>query len=190
MRLLRAHVLAVILSLPASFSATAQTRGPRAGMMQTADPPVGHDKAGVGMKGMSMSGMDMSGMMISGMTPPTPKPPPPGQKLELNATEPMVKPAVRGSPGELTLAFDRPMKLDEVILTNAVGQQVPIHQTLPSAPVESLSFPVSIPLRPGDYRLDWSSDQPGPFRRGRLAFTVQQANGSAMPEAQMSHRHY
>ncbi len=196
MRPLHVQALVATLILLAAGSAAAQVPDPHAGHAAPAPSPhAGHGGAGMEMNGMSTPGMDVSGgatggMTMSGMTPPAPLPPPPGAILTLNAADPSSPPAVRGSPGRITLAFGRPTTLHELVLTNAVGQQVPTHATLPESPVQSLTFPVTIPLLPGDYQLAWDAADSGPLRRGRLAFAVLQADGSAAPAAPTGHHHH
>lgn len=196
------HISAIIVAatLLAAGSAIAQTPVSHAGhTAPAASPHAGHAAAGGVMKGMAMPGttmpgMDMSGggmagMTMSGMEPPAPGPPPPGAMLRLNAAEPAAPATVRGSPGQIALAFASPTALREVILTNAVGQQTPLHATIPETLVTSFTFPVAIPLRPGEYHLAWDAADPGPGGRGRLAFTVLQADGGSAPALTMSHHH-
>lgn len=142
------------------------------------------------MSGMDMSGGDMGGMKMAGMEPPAPRPPPPGPRLQLDAAAPTVAPNLASSPGQITLAFGRPVTLREIVLTNAVGQQTPIHTSLPEAAVESFTFPVTIPLSPGNYHVAWDAAEPGPLRRGRLAFGILQADGTASPAAPAGHQHH
>lgn len=182
------------LALFATGAAAAQT--PTTQAQASPNAHAGQGAAAMDMKGMNtpeMAGMAMSGgmggMTMSGMTPPAPMPPPPGPILALDAQQATPPPAPTVSPGRITLTFGRSTTVRELTLTNAVGQQVPTHATLPETPVQSLTFPVPIPLAPGAYRLAWDAADDGPLGRGSLAFAVLQADGRAAPAAPAGHHH-
>lgn len=149
---------------------------------QATDPHAGH-----GMAGMAMGGM--AGMAMAGMTPPPPAPSPPGATVALNAGSHNAPIAVRGSPGQITVAFPEPVTVTSLTLTNAVGQQIPNRMTLPADPVQSVRIPVVIPLQPGEYKISWRGAEQGSPMNGSGSFKVQLTNG-ADPAAPAMHHHH
>ncbi len=141
---------------------------------QAADPHAGH-----GMAGMSMAGM----------TPPAPTPAPPGAVVALNAATPDAPIVVRGSPGQVKVAFPELVIVTSLTLTNAVGQQIPNYMTLPAAPVRSVRIPVVIALQPGVYKVAWRAAEQGGPMNGSGSFKVQLADGGDPPAPAMHHHH-
>jgi methionine-rich copper-binding protein CopC len=128
-------------------------------------------------------------MSMAGMTPPAPTPLPPGPTVALNAGSQDAPIAVRGSPGQITVAFPEPVTITSLVLTNAVGQQIPNRMTLPADPLQSVRIPVVIPLQPGAYMVAWRASGQGAAMNGSGSFKVQLADGSDPAPPAMHHHH-
>ncbi len=164
--LLRYSVLALVATGAVALQATA--------LAQAADPHAGHA---------------MGGMVMAGMTPPPPAAPPPGPVVALNAGSQNTPIAIRGSPGQISVAFPRPVTITSLILTNAVGQQIPTRMTLPADPVQSVTIPIVIPLQPGSYMVAWRIAAQGAPTSDSGSFNVQRADGTDPARATMHHHH-
>ena len=162
---LRWPVLALVVTSALAVHAPA--------VAQAADPHAGHA---------------MGGMVMAGMTPPPPMSPPLGPIVTIDAGSQIAPMAVRGSPGQISVAFPHPVTIISLMLTNAVGQQIPTHMTLPADPVQSVRIPIVIRLQPGAYKVAWRiADQSAPVD-GSSSFAVQPLDGSdPAPPAQHHH---
>ena len=141
---------------------------------QAADPHAGHD---------------MGGMTMAGMTPPPPTSPPSGPVVALDAGTQSAPITVKGSPGLITVAFPQPVTITSLMLTNAVGQQIPVRMTLPTDPVQTLRIPVVIPLLPGAYKVSWRIAAQSAPMTGSSSFKVHLADGGD-PAPPTTHHHH
>ncbi|MGI9169148.1 MAG: copper resistance protein CopC [Caulobacteraceae bacterium] len=135
------------------------------------------------------AGPTMGGMTMAGMTPPPPTSPPAGSVVALNAGSQNPPSAVRGSPGQIRVDFVQPVTIISLMLTNAVGQQIPTRMTLPVDPVRSVRIPVVIPLRPGAYKVAWRVAAPSGAMNGSSSFKVNLADGGDPAPPAMHHHH-
>ena len=117
-------------------------------------------------------------------------PPRVGTTLRLTSSRPIAQSPVQGSPDEVVMTFDHAMTFESVMLTNAVGQQIPTRSTLPTEPVDSLRFPVVIPLQPGAYKIAWRAAEPSPPAHGVFSFHVTSADGRVPQPLLMSQHHH
>lgn len=146
---------------------------------QATDPHAGH----------AMAGTTMGGMTMAGMTPPLPVSPPQGAVVALHAGSQSAPVAVRGSPGQIAVTFSRPVTIISLILTNAVGQQIPNRVTLPADPIRSVQIPVVIPLQPGAYKVTWRIAPPSAALTRSSSFEVQLADGATSAPPAIHHHH-
>ena len=159
-------VLALVVTSALAFHTPA--------VAQAADPHAGHA---------------MGGMVMAGMTPPPPMSPPLGPVVTIDAGSQIAPMAVSGSPGQISVVFPHPVTITSLMLTNAVGQQIPIHMTLPADPVQSVRIPIVIQLQPGAYKVAWRiADQIAPGE-GSSSFAVQLPDGSDPAPPALHHHH-
>ena len=139
--------------------------------------------------GRAMAGTTMGGMTMAGMTPPPPAPPPHGAVVALHAGSQSAPAAVQGSPGQIAVTFSQPVTIISLILTNAVGQQIPNRMSLPADPIRSVQIPVVIPLQPGAYKVTWRIAPPSAALTRSSSFEVQLADGATSAPPAIHHHH-
>ena len=87
------------------------------------------------------------------------------------------------------LGFLQPVTITSLMLTNAVGQQIPTRMTLPVDPVRSVRIPIVIPLQPGVYTVAWRIAVQTAAVNGSSSFTLQLADGGDPVPLAMHHHH-
>ena len=69
------------------------------------------------------------------------------------------------------MALPHAMTVHSLVLTNAVGQRIPLSTTLSETPVDMLSSPTPT-LPPGVYTVAWSAGSSGHTMAGSFGFMV------------------
>lgn len=129
---------------------------------QTADPHAGHRPAAVDPHaGHRMPARSPGGALAAMATTGTP----------LRTSSPAPGAMLSGSPKEIFLALPHAMTLRTLVLTNAVGQRIPLAATLPEGPVETIRSTTPA-LPPGIYTVGWSGGSDGHIMAGSFGFMV------------------
>ena len=127
-----------------------------------ADPHAGHRPAAADPHaGHEMSKMNHGGAIPTMDATGTP----------LRASSPAPGAMLSGSPKEIFLALPHAMTVHSLVLTNAVGQRIPLSTTLSETPVDMLSSPTPT-LPPGVYTVAWSAGSSGHTMAGSFGFMV------------------
>ena len=92
---------------------------------------------------------------------------------KLLSTHPVDGAELAEAPHQLSLVFNRPLRLVLVTLTDATGTVVTFDlQTLPSTSGENFDLPMP-EIKPGDWSVSWSAlGSDGHAMRGGFAFTL------------------
>lgn len=89
----------------------------------------------------------------------------------LPASSPANGAVLEQSPRTISLTFPTAITIQQIALTTAVGQRVPVAAALSAGKVTSFTSPV-VPLERGSYRLLWRGSNDAGELGGALAFSI------------------
>lgn len=89
----------------------------------------------------------------------------------LPASSPANGAVLEQSPRTISLTFPTAITVQQIALTTAVGQRVPIASPLPAGNVTSFTSPI-VPLERGSYTLRWRGSNDAGELGGVLAFSI------------------
>ena len=121
--------------------------------MPAADPHAHHHH---GASGLPVSMLDTHDPKFSAVLP---------------ASSPVNGAVLEQSPRTISLTFPTAINIQQIALTTAVGQRVPVAAALPAGKVTFFTSPV-VPLERGSYTLSWRGSNDAGELGGALAFSI------------------